>query len=174
MTSGDEAEAGRELAVLFVCMGNICRSPTAEGVFRAKLLEAGLADRVEVDSAGTHAYHLGEPPDPRSVSAAARRGYDIGGLRARQVVPGDAERFDLVIVMDRGNYNRVLREFGGEARLVASRARLHMFMEFAPDVPDVEVPDPYGGGPQGFERVLDLVEAAAEGLLADVRSRLAD
>lgn len=172
MTASTETNAGPRLAVLFVCMGNICRSPTAEGVFRAKLVAAGLAERVHVDSAGTHGYHVGEPPDFRSVSAAARRGYDLSALRARRLEPEDAARFDYVIAMDRGNYNRILREFGQGGPSSAVRARVHMFLEFAPGVLDVEVPDPYGGGPQGFERVLDLIEAGADGLVAEVAARL--
>ena len=102
-----------KLSVLFVCMGNICRSPTAEAVFRAKVEAAGLADRVTVDSAGTHAYHVGDPPDPRSVAAATTRGYDLSGLRGRQLSTYDAERFDHVLVMDRANLERTVRLFGG-------------------------------------------------------------
>lgn len=161
-----------KLSVLFVCMGNICRSPTAEAVFRAKVAEAGLSDRVEVDSAGTHAYHVGDPPDPRSVNAAAARGYDLTDLRGRQLSTYDAERFDYVLVMDRGNYNRTVRLFGGAEPADGQRASVRMFLDFAPDVREVEVPDPYVGGAEGFERVLDLIEAAADGLLAEVRERL--
>lgn len=166
--TGDDAPA--ELAVLFVCMGNICRSPTAEAVFRKKLAEAGLADRVVVGSAGTHAYHVGDPPDHRAVAAAARRGYDMTGLLGRQLSAYDAERFDYVLVMDRGNYNATVRALGSAGE--GQRARVRMLLEFAPGVEEVEVPDPYAGGPQGFERVLDLIEAAADGLVAEIRSGL--
>lgn len=163
---------GAKVAVLFVCMGNICRSPTAEAVFRHKVREAGLEDLVEVDSAGTHAYHVGDPPDPRSIRAAAARGYDLTDLRGRQISTYDAEFFDYVIVMDRGNYNRVVREFGGAKASAEQRASVRMFLEFAPDRPEVEVPDPYVGGDAGFQLVLDLIEEAADGLLQEVRQRL--
>lgn len=163
-----------KVGVLFVCMGNICRSPTAEAVFRQKVRQAGLEEFVEVDSAGTHAYHVGDPPDPRSTEHAARRGYDLTDLRGRQLSTYDAERFDYVIAMDRGNYNRIVREFGGAAAGDGQRAEVRMFLDFAPEVPEVEVPDPYMGGAQGFEQVLDLVEAASDGLLAEVRSRLSN
>ncbi len=161
-----------KVGVLFVCMGNICRSPTAEAVFRHKVRQAGLEEFVEVDSAGTHAYHVGDPPDPRSMEHAARRGYDLTDLRGRQLSTYDAERFDYVIAMDRGNYNRIVREFGGAAAGDGQRAEVRMFLDFAPEVPEVEVPDPYMGGAQGFEQVLDLVESASDGLLAEVQFRL--
>lgn len=172
MSAAPGHDAREKLAVLFVCMGNICRSPTAEAVFRAKVEAAGLADRVEVDSAGTHAYHVGDPPDPRSVAAAATRGYDLSGLRGRQLSTCDAERFDHVLVMDRANLERTVRLFGGASPADGQRASVRLFLEFAPGVREVEVPDPYAGGPEGFERVLDLIEAAADGLLAEVRERL--
>ncbi len=162
----------REVSVLFVCMGNICRSPTAEAVFRRKVQDAGLEDRVEVDSAGTHAYHVGDPPDRRSIRAAAARGYDMSGLRGRQISTYDAERYDYVLVMDRGNYNRVVREFGSAEPGEGQRASVRMLLDFAPHVPELEVPDPYAGGDAGFEHVLDLVEQAADGLLEEVRGRL--
>ncbi|MBX3139922.1 MAG: low molecular weight phosphotyrosine protein phosphatase [Trueperaceae bacterium] len=174
MMAASRAQPPAKLAILFVCMGNICRSPTAEAVFRAKLTEAGLADLVEVDSAGTHAYHVGDQPDPRSVAAAARRGYDMQSLRARQLSTYDAERFDYVLVMDKGNYNTTLRALGGAEPGEGQRARVRLFLEFAPGVREVEVPDPYVGGPEGFEHVLDLIEAASDGLLAEVRARLED
>jgi len=167
VSAAPEREARDKLAVLFVCMGNICRSPTAEAVFRAKVAEAGLSDRVEVDSAGTHAYHVGDPPDPRSVNAAAARGYDLTDLRGRQLSTYDAERFDYVLVMDRGNLNRARSICGGFAENV------RLLMDFAPGRREREVPDPYTGGPEGFEYVLDLIEDACRGLLEDVRRRLA-
>lgn len=152
-----------ELSVLFVCLGNICRSPTAEGVFRAKLAEAGLDERVHVDSAGTGAYHLGEAPDPRARSAAERRGYDLEGQRGRQVSADDLARFDYVLAMDGSNLHALERIRPGTAE---------RFLDYHPALAGADVPDPYAGGREGFERVLDLIEGAADGLLADVRERL--
>ena len=156
--------AKERVSVLFVCMGNICRSPTAEGVFRRMVDEAGLSDRVEIDSAGTHAYHVGEPPDRRAQAAARDRGYDLSDQRARRVVPEDCHRFDHVLAMDSDNLAR-LEELCGAGNV-------SLFLEFADDVSVSDVPDPYYGGGDGFERVLDLVEAGARGLLEDVRGRL--
>ena len=152
--------------VLFVCLGNICRSPTAEAVFRdlVKREAAGLG--IDVDSAGTHAYHTGSPPDERSVAAAARRGIDMRGLRARQIASADFERFDLLLAMDEGNYWR-LRELAPATH----RDRVRLFLDFAPDLGRREGPDPYSGGPEGFEDVLDLIQAAARGLLAALDKR---
>jgi protein-tyrosine phosphatase len=149
--------------VLFVCMGNICRSPTAEGVFRHLVEQQGLAAKIIIDSAGTHDYHIGNPPDARSQAAAARRGYDLSGLRARQVVPDDFAAFDYVLAMDKGNLD-LLRQQCPEA----SRGKLKLFLAFAEHIEMREVPDPYYGGAQGFEQVLDLVEHAAQGLLRDI------
>jgi protein-tyrosine phosphatase len=165
-----EEASNKKVSVLFVCMGNICRSPTAEAVFRRKVEEAGLADVVEVDSAGTHAYHVGDPPDPRSIKSAAARGYDLTQLRGRQISTYDAERFDYVIAMDRGNYNRIVNLFGCAEAGEGQRANVRMFLDYASDVAEVEVPDPYAGGPAGFEHVLDLVEEASEGLIAYIRA----
>ncbi|MCE4554052.1 low molecular weight protein-tyrosine-phosphatase [Pelomonas cellulosilytica] len=150
--------------ILFFCMGNICRSPTAEGVMRARLAAAGLD--VEVDSAGTHGYHVGEPPDERSQQHALKRGYDLGALRARRLEARDFERFDLVLGMDDDNLAHA-------ARLCppAQRHRLQLLMDYAPDAGSRHVPDPYYGGEAGFERVLDLVEAACDGLIATLRRR---
>lgn len=154
-----------KVSVLLVCMGNICRSPTAEGVLRAYVEREGLGSLVEVDSAGTHGYHIGEAPDPRTRKAAARRGYDLSALRARQVSDFDFVRFDHILAMDRDNL------------LILQRAcppqhghKLGLFLDYAAGDED-EVPDPYYGGPEGFERVLDLVEAAAAGFVARMRSR---
>lgn len=148
--------------VLMVCMGNICRSPTAEGVLRRKLQVAGLGDRVEVDSAGTHDYHVGSPPDRRSQQHAARRGYDLSSLRARELVAADFARFDLVLVMDDANHRIASR-----LRPAAQRCRLGYLMQFsARHAGDLEVPDPYSGGPDGFEDVLDRIESACDGLVA--------
>ncbi len=152
--------------VLFICMGNICRSPTTEGVFRAQVAAAGLAGQFEIDSAGTHGYHVGAPPDERSQEHARRRGYELGGLRARQLVAADFERFDLLLAMDEDNLARAAR-----LATPAQRARLQLFMQYAPGLGKA-VPDPYYDGPEGFEQVLDLVEAASAGLLKALRERL--
>ena len=146
---------------LFVCMGNICRSPTAEGVMRALVERAGLGADYLLDSAGTHAYHLGNPPDPRSQQAALRRGYDLSGLRARCVSTPDFERFDQILAMDRDNLAILARACPTELR-----HKLRLFLDYANGFDEDEVPDPYAGGQDGFEHVLDLVEAAANGLLA--------
>jgi protein-tyrosine phosphatase len=147
--------------VLFVCLGNICRSPTAEGVFRHLLTQQEPKLQIEVDSAGTADYHVGDPPDSRSQRAALRRGIDLSGLRARQVAPDDFARFDLILAMDRDN----LRELEA-IRPKQSRARAQLFLDYAPDLGRQEVPDPYYGGASGFEEVLDLCAAASRGLLA--------
>lgn len=151
-------------SVLFVCAGNICRSPTAEGVFRRFLTIAGVAQWVSVDSAGTNGYHDGAPPDPRSVSAAARRGYDLSKLRARRVIDVDFARFDYLLAMDRTNLE-YLQKKCPEAHL----PKLRLLLDYAPSATHREVPDPYYGGPEGFEVVLDLVEEGAEGLLDHLR-----
>jgi protein-tyrosine phosphatase len=150
--------------VLFVCLGNICRSPTAEGVFRHLLRQEASELQVEVDSAGTADYHLGEPPDLRSQRAAMRRGIDLGGLRARQVTPADFASFDLILAMDRANLLEL------EAmRPKNSRARVRLFLEYAPELGRLEVPDPYYRDASGFEEVLDFSAAASRGLLADLQ-----
>ena len=146
-------------SILFVCMGNICRSPTAEGVFRHLAEKAGLADRLTIESAGTHAYHSGEPPDRRAVAAAARRGVSLSSIRARQVSADDFEKFDYIIAMDEDNRDRLLAEAPEE-----HQHKVRLFLSFA-TVSETEVPDPYYGGSAGFERVLDLVELASRGLL---------
>ena len=156
----------RPVRVLFVCMGNICRSPTAEGVFR-KLLEESASDlELQVDSAGTHAYHIGEPPDLRSYTAAKGRGVDISRHRGRQATFQDFHDFDYVIAMDSDNLRRLqaLRPKG-------SRAELRLLLEYAPQAGLLDVPDPYYGGTEGFERVLDLVEAGGRGLLEEIARR---
>ena len=153
--------------VLFVCMGNICRSPMAEGMFRRLLKGVGLAEQVYVDSAGTHSYHIGAPPDTRSQATALRRGVDLGTLRARQVTADDLVEFDYVLAMDRDNFEH-LQVLCPDPQL---QRRVHLFLDFAPDLPEREVPDPYYGGSGGFERVMDLVEEAAQGLLTDIRQR---
>jgi protein-tyrosine phosphatase len=150
--------------VLFVCLGNICRSPTAEGVFRLTVARAGLADAIAIDSAGTHAYHVGEPPDTRAQEAAARRGIDLSPLRGRRVSAEDLTDFDYVLAMDRENYRNLLAICPHEYQ-----DRVAMLMDFASDRPEEEVPDPYYGGSGGFDRVLDMIEDAAEGLLNHIR-----
>jgi protein-tyrosine phosphatase len=154
------------MRVLFVCLGNICRSPTAEGVFRRELESAGLADRVEVDSCGIAHWHVGKAPDPRAAAAASKRGIDLGGLRARQVSSEDFERFDYLLAMDQDN----LAALQAQCPEV-SRAHIGLFLDFAGHR-DRPVPDPYYGGEQGFEEVLDLVEAASRGLIEEIALRL--
>ena len=153
-------------AVLFVCTGNICRSPTAEGVFLKLVDDAGLSDRILVDSAGTHGYHVGEAPDPRALEAAARRGYDLSTLRARKFQREDFNRFNLVLAMDRENHSIL-------ARLCqpSSAHKLRMVMEYARGFREIEVPDPYYSGPQGFDLVIDMIEDAARGLLEALRGQ---
>jgi len=151
----------KKTSILFVCMGNICRSPTAEGVARTLAERAGLAHLFEFDSAGTHDYHVGRPPDARSQRAAAARGYDLSGLRARQVQKSDFQRFDRLLAMDYDNLE-LLRA----ACPPALHDRLGLFLDYAPELGRREVPDPYYGGAEGFDLVIDLVEAAARGLLA--------
>jgi protein-tyrosine phosphatase len=148
------------LKILFVCMGNICRSPTAEGVFRQKLIDHDLDQYVLVDSAGTHNYHPGSPPDERSQAHAVRRGYDLSALRARAVHDGDFESFDLLLTMDWDN-QALTESLCPPAHLKKVRRLAEFFQRHS----DTVVPDPYYGGPDGFERVLDLVEDGVEGLL---------
>ncbi len=150
-------------AILFVCMGNICRSPTAEGVFRARAAQAGLAERLHIDSAGTHAYHVGHPPDPRSTEFAARRGVDLSTQRARQVVAGDFAAFDRIYAMDRDNLERLMAACPAQ-----HRHKLGLLMQFATRSDADVVPDPYYGGANGFDLVLDYIEDASDGLLAEL------
>jgi len=156
-----------KIRVLFVCMGNICRSPTAEGVFRHLVEEQGLGEKIIIDSAGTHDYHIGDAPDARSQAAAARRGYDLSRLRARQVLREDFRAFDYILAMDEANLGLLQQQCPDDCR-----ERLKLFLEFADDGGLREVPDPYYGGAQGFERVLDLVEHAARGLLRDITKKI--
>jgi len=144
-----------KVSILVVCTGNICRSPTAEGVLRAAAERRGVA--VRVASAGTHDYHVGEAPDPRAVKHASRRGYDLSALRASQVQPGDFSRHDYVLAMDRGHL-RLLRAIAP----AGARAQVGLFLDASASWKGEDVPDPYYGGPEGFERVLDMVEEAAE------------
>jgi protein-tyrosine phosphatase len=156
-----------EISILMVCMGNICRSPSAEGVLRAKVAQAGLARRVHIESAGTHNYHPGSPPDERSQVHALQRGYDLSGLRARQVTHHDFADFDLILAMDWDNLALLQVDCPPP-----HAAKLKLLMEFAPHMASAEVPDPYYGGAQGFENVLDLVEAASDGLVLHVQTLL--
>ena len=151
--------------VLFVCLGNICRSPLAQGVFENTLRREGLEDAVFVDSAGIGAWHVGHPPDERAQRSAGLRGLDLSTQRARRVTLNDCQSFDYILTMDEENYQAVAalcREGGAEVR---------PFLDYASERSESEVPDPFYGGPEGFEHVLDLVEAASEGLLEDIRRR---
>ncbi len=151
------------MKVLFVCMGNICRSPTAEGVFRKIVQDQAPHLDVDIDSAGTHAYHVGEIPDHRAVSAAAERGYDLTMIRARRVQDSDFEDFDYVLAMDEDNLALLLERCPEEYR-----GRVRLFLEFHEGDPDRNVPDPYYGSANGFEYVLDLVVGASQGLLKEL------
>ena len=155
-----------KVKVLFVCMGNICRSPTAHGVFRHLVRQAGLEDLIEIDSAGTHGYHVGSPPDERALDTARGRGVDIGDLRARRAEPEDFLYYDYILAMDQENYRSLARICPR-----GMKGKLMLFMDFAPELRRREVPDPYYGGQQGFDQVFDLVEAAARGLLAEISRR---
>ncbi len=154
------------IRVLFVCMGNICRSPTAEGVFWHLVEQAGLSMQIETDSAGTSDYQKGDPPDRRAQQAASKRGYDLSRIRARQVRPQDFHEFDHILAMDSKNLKdlRAIYPDGG-------RAEVALFLDFAHKVRTRDVPDPYYGGVQGFEVVLDLVEDAAHGFLQHLLER---
>lgn len=160
-------ENNQPLGVLFVCMGNICRSPTAEGVFREQIRESGLADAVEVDSAGTHAYHVGEPPDRRAQAVALKRGYDLSTLQARRANASDFHRFDYVIAMDGSNLKHLKRIQPG-----GSKAQVELLLKYGADRDLDSIPDPYYGGAKGFEFVLDLIEDAGRGLLEEIRDRV--
>lgn len=152
------------VSVLFVCLGNICRSPTAEGVFRDLVEREGLSDKIKIDSAGTAAYHIGAPPDSRAQTEAQRRGIDISSLRGRQAHAGDFLKFDYVLAMDSENHRNL------EALCpLDDEDKLHMFLDFAPSGGPRDVPDPYYGG--GFDTVYDMIEGAATGLLADIRTK---
>jgi protein-tyrosine phosphatase len=160
------ARLRRMTRVLFVCLGNICRSPTAEGVFRHHVREAGLEDRIAIDSAGTGGWHVGASPDERATEAARRRGITLEGA-ARQVTAADFADYDLLLVADAENHAELLRRAPDDA----ARAKVRHFREFDPESKargDLDVPDPYYGGEQGFDHVLDLVEAASRGLLAEL------
>lgn len=157
----------KNFAVLFVCMGNICRSPTAHGVFKRKLMDAGIAHQVKVDSAGTHNYHPGSPPDARSQIHAEKRGYDLSDLRARQITDNDFVDYDLILVMDWDNLALVQDECPSEHLTKVRRLTEFCLVHDTP-----VVPDPYYGGTQAFDEVLDLVEDACEGLLRHVKLKI--
>ncbi|MEE9310689.1 MAG: low molecular weight protein-tyrosine-phosphatase [Cocleimonas sp.] len=160
-TVTDTNTKNKTVSVVFVCMGNICRSPTAEGVFRQVVAMRNLQDVIKIDSAGTHAYHIGEQPDSRSQATAKSRGVDLSAQRARKVVANDFERFDYVIAMDRSNYENLK----ALATTAEQQGKLHLFMDFTSAWDNTEVPDPYYGGGDGFTNVFDMVQAASEGLL---------
>ncbi len=151
--------------VLFICSGNICRSPTAEGVFRKLAREAGLEQNLEAQSAGTHGFHRGEAPDPRTAEAAARRGYDLSGMVSRQVRDEDFDYFDYLLAMDETNHRSLAQICPADAE-----AKLKRFLDFAPEAGTRDVPDPYYGGPNGFDEVIDLAEAGVRGLIAHIKA----
>lgn len=153
--------------VLLVCMGNICRSPTAEGVLRQFIRINNLGDIVEVDSAGTHGYHVGEAPDSRTQRAAAMRGYNLSQLRARKVARQDLDYFDLILAMDKSNLDNLQRLATPE-----QQGRIKLFMDYARNFDDNEVPDPYYGLGHGFDLVLDMVEDASRGLIEEIKQQL--
>jgi len=153
--------------VLFVCLGNICRSPTAEGVFRAQVAAAGLSEVIGIDSAGTAAWHIGKAPDQRAQAAATRRGYDLTALRGRQVAVADFGEFDYILAMDRSNLADLLAQCPAD-----QRHKVRLFLSFSSQWQNHEVPDPYYGGADGFDQVLDMVEDAAHGLLSDIRAEI--
>ena len=155
--------------VLLVCMGNICRSPTAEGVLRQYIKINRLGDKVEVDSAGTHGYHVGEAPDSRTQRAAAIRGYNLTQLRARKVARQDLDYFDLILAMDKSNLDNLQRMATPE-----QQERIKLFMQYAKNFDDEEVPDPYYGLGHGFDLVLDMVEDASIGLIEDIKQKIGE
>lgn len=157
----------KNYSVIFVCLGNICRSPTAEGMFRQVVAQARLHERIRIDSAGTHAYHVGEPPDARAQQVAARRGVDLSALRGRQLTKADLDEFDFVLAMDRSNLADIQTLAGDH-----QREKITLFMDFGDRFDEPEVPDPYYGGAKGFEQMLDLITDAAQGLLKHIQQRL--
>ena len=154
------------IRILFVCTGNICRSPTAEGIFRRLVDEAGLGDRFAIESAGTHDYHAGAAPDPRACRVAARYGIDLSAQRARKVSAGDFERFDYIIALDQGH-----KRFLAERFVEGAAAEIRLLMEFGSEDRPLDVPDPYDGNEADFERAFGLIENAACGLLAALRAK---
>jgi len=153
-----------KVKVLFVCMGNICRSPTAHGVFRALVQASNLEALIEIDSAGTHAYHSGEPPDRRAQQTASQRGIDLSDLRARAVCNKDFDKYDYILAMDEANYMSLQTCCPEDIQ-----HKIHLFLSYAPQLNRREVPDPYYGGQKGFENVFDMIEQASQGLLDDIQ-----
>ena len=162
-----ELQAAEKVSVLFVCLGNICRSPTAHGIFENRVRQSGLDDRILVDSCGTGSWHVGEKPDPRAISAAKNRSYDLSHLRARKVSNSDFEQFDYILAMDRNNLAdlKIMRP-------ISYAGHLSLFLDFDQHYSEDEVPDPYYGGEQGFSHVIDLVESASANLLSELKQRL--
>ena len=156
----------KSVSVLFVCLGNICRSPTAEGVFRHLIQTEGHDNWISTDSAGTHAYHIGEQPDRRAQQTARSRGVDLSDLRGRKAVANDFNEFDYILAMDDENYQN-LEDIAPDG----CEDKLSLFLDFSKEYPETQVPDPYYGGDQGFEHVFDLVESASRGLLEDIKKR---
>jgi protein-tyrosine phosphatase len=156
----------KQIKVLFVCLGNICRSPTAEGVFRHLVQQEGHSDWIKTDSAGTHAYHIGEQPDRRAQQTARTRGIDLSDLRGRQAIVNDFHEFDYILAMDNENYQNLQRlcPQGHEDKL-------SLFLDFSQEYAESQVPDPYYGGERGFEHVFDLVESASRGLLDTIKKQ---
>lgn len=159
----------KKRAILFVCLGNICRSPVAEGVFRQKAAESNLLDQLVIESAGTAGWHVGKAPDSRMMAAANARGYDLSELRARQATEADFEKFDHILAMDEDNLYDLQDLDPG-----TGKANLSLFLEYAPSLKSKEVPDPYYGERDGFDHVIDLVEQASEGLLAQIKSEISE
>lgn len=159
------SKRAKPIKVLMVCLGNICRSPTAHAVFYQRVADASLSDVIEVDSAGTGNFHIGEKPDKRARHAAKERGYDLSGLRARQVKASDFEKFDYILAMDDNNLRDLIAQCPTELR-----HKVQLFMEFADNI-DLSVPDPYYSGVDGFQLVLNLVEEASDGLLEHIRRK---
>lgn len=157
----------KRVKVIFVCLGNICRSPTAHAVFRNLVADTHWAEHIDIDSAGTAAYHVGKQPDMRSMAVARERGIDMSDLRARQVNFGDLIEYDYILAMDEANYADLL-----EMALPEHRPKIRLFLDFATDYKEREVPDPYYGGANGFHHVFDLVQNASEGLLSEINQRL--
>lgn len=155
----------KKVSVLFVCLGNICRSPTAHAVFRKMVKDEGLADQIEIDSAGTGGWHVGNPPDKRATQVAEGKGIQMRDLRARQVDFGDFYQYDYILAMDASNYSNLF-----EMAPTEHREKIHMFLSFTEEFSETEVPDPYYGGPDGFEHVFDLVGSASKGLLEHIKT----
>ena len=158
--------AKEKTSILFVCMGNICRSPTAEGIFRHMLAKKNISDNFELDSAGTHAYHIGAAPDSRAQATAVARGIDLSDLKGRKVEFSDFEQFDFVLAMDKDNYS-ILKEMCPPDKY----QKLNLFLDFAKDLDIEEVPDPYYGGTGGFEKVFDMLEQASLGLIEHIENK---